>query len=143
MGRTGGRSCETRQNRRFGITVSSFVNEASVHHRNIAASENGLRHAGGDLVLPDRSPHREGRIMQAIIEQQPTTIEVPFVDRRLARPDGQSVRERRQFQDSREAGRPEVNELAAAVDLYKLTHHRRFITFEELFDVMTSLGYRK
>ena len=81
--------------------------------------------------------------MQATIEQQPDSAEQPFVDRRQSRPDGQNVRERRQFQDSRAAGRPEVNEFAAAVDLYKLSHHRRFITFEELFDVMASLGYHK
>jgi len=81
--------------------------------------------------------------MQAIIEQPQTTSEIPFVDRRHVRVDGQATRERRQFQDSREAGRPEVNELASAIDLYKLSHHRRFITFEELYDVMVSLGYHK
>ena len=81
--------------------------------------------------------------MQATIEQPQTTPEIPFVDRRQARVDGQSPRERRQFQDSREAGRPEVNELASAIDVYKLSHHRRFITFEELYDVMVSLGYHK
>ena len=81
--------------------------------------------------------------MQATIEQQPTTSERPFVDRRQTGVDSPAGRERRQFQDSREAGRPEVNELAAAIDEYKLAHHRRFITFEELFNVMVSLGYRK
>lgn len=81
--------------------------------------------------------------MQATIEQPQTTAELPFVDRRQGRIEGQAPRERRQFQDSREAGRPEVNELAAAVDLYKVSHHRRFITFEELYDVMVSLGYHK
>ena len=82
--------------------------------------------------------------MHATLEQQPSTPALPFVDRRraadTASPEG---RERRQFQDSRAAGRPEVNEFAAAVDLYKIAHRRRFITFEELFDVMVSLGYHK
>lgn len=67
-----------------------------------------------------------------------------FVDRRQSsgtRPDG--VGERRQFINTRQAGRPEVQELAEAVDQYKLRHRRRFITFEELFDVMASLGYHK
>lgn len=66
-----------------------------------------------------------------------------FVDRRQsngARTDGS---ERRQFINARQAGRPEVQELAEAVDQYKLRHRRRFITFEELFDVMASLGYHK
>lgn len=51
--------------------------------------------------------------------------------------------ERRQFSDSRDTGRPEIDELAAAVDQYKLRHRRRFITFEELYEVMASLGYHK
>ncbi len=81
--------------------------------------------------------------MQATIEQQPSHTELPFVDRRQSTADSSERRERRQFQDSREAGRPEVNELASAVDVYKLAHHRRFITFEELYDVMVSLGYHR
>ncbi len=80
--------------------------------------------------------------MQATIDETQTSA-MPFVDRRQGRAEGQAPRERRQFQDSREAGRPEVNELAAAVDLYKVSNHRRFITFEELYDVMISLGYHK
>ena len=67
-----------------------------------------------------------------------------FVDRRQSagsRSDGGS--ERRQFINARQAGRPEVQEFAEAVDQYKLRHRRRFITFEELFDVMASLGYHK
>lgn len=51
--------------------------------------------------------------------------------------------ERRQFVDSRQTFRPEVLEFAEAIDQYKLRHRRRFITFEELFDVMCELGYRK
>lgn len=67
-----------------------------------------------------------------------------FIDRRQspgARADGGS--ERRQFINSQPAGRPEVQEFAEAVDQYKLRHRRRFITFEELYDVMASLGYHK
>ncbi len=81
--------------------------------------------------------------MPATIEQPQTSPDASFIDRRQNRAEGQAPRERRQFQDSREAGRPEVNELATAIDLYKVSHHRRFITFEELFDVMVSLGYHK
>jgi hypothetical protein len=81
--------------------------------------------------------------MQATIEQQSTAPALPFVDRRQSSAESPAGRERRQFQDSREAGRPEVNELASAIDVYKLAHRRRFITFEELYDVMVSLGYHK
>lgn len=51
--------------------------------------------------------------------------------------------ERRQFRDGDRRLRPEVAELADAIDDYKIAHRRRFITFEELFDVMLSLGYHR
>jgi len=67
-----------------------------------------------------------------------------FVDRRQSpspvRPDGP---ERRQFSNNYSSMRPEVSELAEAIDGYKLQHRRRFITFEELYDVIASLGYHK
>jgi hypothetical protein len=67
-----------------------------------------------------------------------------FVDRRQqtqgASPAGS---ERRQFRDGTCSDRPEVAELASAIDDYKVANRRRFITFEELFEVMTSLGYHK
>jgi hypothetical protein len=78
--------------------------------------------------------------MEAVLEQK--TGE--FVDRRKApsplRPDGP---ERRQFSNDYSSLSPDVGELAEAVDRYKLQHRRRFITFEELYNVMTSLGYHK
>ena len=67
-----------------------------------------------------------------------------FVDRRgpdVARQP--EVLERRQFCDSQDSMKPEVNELAEAVDQYKLRHRRRFITFEELHDVIVDLSYSK
>jgi hypothetical protein len=67
----------------------------------------------------------------------------PFVDRRHASGYRKEGGERRQFVDSRQTFRPEVIELAEAVDQYKLRHRRRFITFEELYDVIAGLGYRK
>lgn len=67
-----------------------------------------------------------------------------FEDRRQApSPIRSEGVERRQFSNSYAAMRPEVSELAEAIDRYKLQHRRRFITFEELFDVMASLGYHK
>ncbi len=78
--------------------------------------------------------------MQQLTQQKPTN----FVDRRQT--GGNEISEhaeRRQFSDSRSSSRPEVSELAEAVDRYKLLHRRRFITFEELYDVMAGLGYRK
>ncbi len=78
------------------------------------------------------------------MEQATQLKAVEFVDRRSPDNAQQNAgRERRQFADSRSTMRPEVTELAEAVDQYKLTHRRRFITFEELYDVMYELGYRQ
>lgn len=77
---------------------------------------------------------------------QPTTEQksAAFPDRRQAPTtprDGGA--ERRQFGNSHANLRPEVAELADAVDRYKLMHRRRFITFDELYDVIAGLGYKK
>lgn len=78
--------------------------------------------------------------MQPLTQQKPTA----FVDRRQSIGNERlETVERRQFKDSRSSIRPEVTELADAVDRYKMLHRRRFITFEELYDVMAGLGYRK
>ncbi|MBI5757394.1 MAG: hypothetical protein HZA46_02605 [Planctomycetales bacterium] len=77
--------------------------------------------------------------MQQTLEQKLTN----YVDRRTSEEVRSGGTERRQFVDSRRALRPEVVELAEAVDQYKLRHRRRFITFEELYDVMVGLGYQK
>lgn len=77
--------------------------------------------------------------MQALVEQKPA----PFIDRRQQpgpRPDGP---ERRQFTNTHGSDRPDVVELAEAIDRYKLLHRRRFITYDELYDVLAGLGYRK
>ena len=79
--------------------------------------------------------------METAVEQKPDQ----FVDRRSGatsdRPFG--VPERRQFRASHSSDRPEVEELANAVDQYKLNRRRRFITYEELYDVIAELGYHK
>lgn len=78
------------------------------------------------------------------LEQSPEQA-FGFEDRRNrsgdARPEG--LPERRQFQDARSYANPDAAELAEAIDSYKLTHRRRFITYEELHDVIARLGYRK
>lgn len=73
-----------------------------------------------------------------------TMDSVEFVDRRS--PDAlprDPACERRQFSDNREALSPEARELADAIDRYKLCHRRRFITYEEMLDVIRSLGYHR
>ena len=67
-----------------------------------------------------------------------------FVDRRTGdADDARTGRERRQFTNSHEDLSTEVAELAAAIDTYKLRHRRRFITYEEILNVVTSLGYHR
>lgn len=72
-----------------------------------------------------------------------TSISPDFVERRASVTGNNSDFERRQFRDGNRSARPEVAEFADAIDEYKITHRRRFITFEELYDVMISLGYHR
>jgi hypothetical protein len=67
----------------------------------------------------------------------------PFVDRRLSQAEFVPGVERRQFSNSYEDLAPRVRELAQAIDEYKLHHRRRFITYQEMLDVVESLGYHK
>lgn len=78
----------------------------------------------------------------------PQLLELPpdqqFVERRSReQPLGAPGRERRQFADSYDGLSPPAQELALAIDSYKLAHRRRFITYEEMLSVVTSLGYHK
>ena len=74
--------------------------------------------------------------------QLATEKQTAFVERR-SNQDGPPGVERRQFSDGRTEQRPEVRELAEAVDQYKLRHRRRFVTFDELYNVITALGYHR
>ncbi|HAA69873.1 MAG: hypothetical protein CMJ70_14895 [Planctomycetaceae bacterium] len=73
-----------------------------------------------------------------------TSTEAPFVDRRRS---GQSSTapgsERRQFSNSHQNLSLPAQELAQAIDSYKLNNRRRFITCEEMLEVILALGYQK
>ena len=67
-----------------------------------------------------------------------------FVERRGSAPvEGAPIRERRQFANSYDELSPPAQELAMAIDQYKLRHRRRFITYEEMLSVFLSLGYTR
>jgi hypothetical protein len=67
-----------------------------------------------------------------------------FVDRRIHDfAVGPPAVERRQFSNTHEHLSPEARELGTAIDNYKMRHRRRFINYEEMLDVILSLGYRK
>jgi hypothetical protein len=77
-----------------------------------------------------------------------TTIVPPtspaFIDRRsYSNSDASVTRERRQFTNSHDELSPDAAELARAIDLYKMTHRRRFIDFEEMLSIFKSLGYSR
>ena len=68
----------------------------------------------------------------------------PFIDRRTGEASRAGAqRERRQFTNSHDMLSPEAQELARAIDEYKLVHRRRFITYEEMLAVVKSLGYSR
>ena len=77
------------------------------------------------------------------MSQAMDSLTVPFVDRRNSE-DGPGVAlERRQFANSHSDLSPDARELAQSIDEYKLRHRRRFITYEEMLNVIKSLGYHK
>ena len=72
------------------------------------------------------------------------TVRESFVDRRNACNRVPSyAQERRQFANSHVGLSSEAQELASAIDSYKLRHRRRYVDYEEMLAVITSLGYRK
>lgn len=80
------------------------------------------------------------------MNQQTVTPEASssdFTERRTLAANATPGFERRQFRDGNRSDRPEVAEFADAIDDYKIRNRRRFITFEELYDVMVSLGYHR
>lgn len=72
-----------------------------------------------------------------------TTLPEGFVDRRSANSRSLGSNERRQFGSSYQGLSEEGRELALAIDQYKLEHHRRYITCDEMLMVIKSLGYSK
>ena len=72
---------------------------------------------------------------------QPAT-DAPFVDRRQLPGTGERG-ERRQFGNSYHNLSPEGRQLAEAIDAYKVDHHRRYITTDELLGILGKLGYKQ
>lgn len=51
------------------------------------------------------------------------------------------MRDRRQFASSHSDLSEDARELAMAIDGYKARHRRRYITFEEMLNIIRQLGY--
>ena len=71
------------------------------------------------------------------------TAPANFIDRRNTTSGTAPIIERRQFSNSHDDLEPNVRELAKAIDEYKLRHRRRFISYDEMYQVICELGYRK
>lgn len=68
----------------------------------------------------------------------------PFVQRRGMNPGPPPPGvERRTFSNCYDGLSPDAQELAEAIDQYKIQNRRRFITYEEMLAVIKSLGYSK
>lgn len=66
-----------------------------------------------------------------------------FIDRRQNSQQANSQNERRQFGNSHRDLSDEGRELAVAIDRYKIDHHRRYLTCDEMLGVLRELGYHK
>ena len=75
---------------------------------------------------------------------EPNPVEAAeFVERRTSQRGSAPGVERRQFANTHVSLSPDARELAEAIDVYKVRHRRRFITFEEMLHVIHELGYTK
>ncbi len=83
------------------------------------------------------------KIDKEVTMQSTTEKSSGFVDRRQTGNGFGSTAERRQFGNSHSDLSPEARELAVAIDAYKVENRRRYITFEEMYQVISSLGYHK
>ncbi|MCE9604051.1 MAG: hypothetical protein K8U03_04025 [Planctomycetia bacterium] len=77
------------------------------------------------------------------MSQELGRTEPNWSDRRQREAANQPAVERRQFADAHSELSGEARELAMAIDNYKRIHRRRFITHEEMINVIKSLGYHR
>ncbi len=73
----------------------------------------------------------------------PAATPVANFEERRSGPSAPTSTERRQFTNSHASLSPDARELAEAIDRYKVSNRRRYITFEEMLQVITKLGYKK
>ena len=66
-----------------------------------------------------------------------------FVDRRRAESTDPNRPERRQFGSSHTGLSDAGRELALAIDQYKIENHRRYLTCDEILQVLKKLGYSR
>ena len=80
-------------------------------------------------------------VTSATSEANPATE--AFLDRRGLGSSVPETNERRQFGNSHQGLSEDGRELALAIDRYKLEQHRRYLTCDEMIQVLSELGYQK
>jgi hypothetical protein len=80
-----------------------------------------------------------------VMSTEKTDLQTAFQDRRdRSTSHGKNHgMERRQFSDGHSSLSPDAGELGRAVDQYKLENRRRYVSYEELLNIIKSLGYEK
>lgn len=73
----------------------------------------------------------------------PSSADRPFADRRSESASVPAASERRQFGNSHHGLSDDGRDLALAIDRYKLENHRRYLTCDEMLQVLGDLGYSK
>ncbi len=73
----------------------------------------------------------------------PSTGPRPFVERRRSQSTDPNRPERRQFGSSHTGLSDAGRELALAIDQYKIENHRRYLTCDEILQVLKQLGYSR
>jgi hypothetical protein len=76
------------------------------------------------------------------IQSSDEVVVTGFVDRRQSSNKERGI-ERRQFGNSYRDLSEQGRELAEAIDAYKVQHRRRYITTDEMLQVIQDLGYRQ
>lgn len=80
-------------------------------------------------------------VSDAAAQSRPDGQASGFVDRRESIKSKGAPGERRQFGSAHLGLTEDGRELATAIDRYKLEHHRRYITCDEMLAVLRTLGY--
>jgi len=114
-----------------GLAIDIFIRMSlSMSASNLSSTD--LIHAGDAFVLSSATPAKTA---------SPRNSDNAFVERRKS--EFKARGERRQFGSSHAELTEPGRELALAIDKYKVEHHRRYITCDEMLTVMLSLGYSR
>lgn len=101
-----------------------------------------------NALLTEQTPQSDFIVSHSSTTVAPETstarkLDTDFVDRRNESSSVSARAERRQFGNSHQGLSDAGKELAIAIDRYKVERHRRYLTCDEMIQVLTELGYAK